>query len=86
MALNDTTKQYVANLVCDILEISPDSVTDTSRLTDDRNADQLVEVVSVLEKTLGITINRTDLPRMADLRGIYDVVADARRRRERGNG
>ncbi|MFC8796659.1 acyl carrier protein [Promicromonospora sp. NPDC057138] len=79
---DDTTESYIKNLVCDMLEVSPSDVSDTGPLPY-LGADPLViiGIVTNLEKALGITIERADLPRMADLRGIYDVVEEARCRK-----
>lgn len=81
-SLDDTTERYIKNLVCDLLDVSPRDVSDTGPLAR-HGADPLVmiEIITRLEKTLGITIERADLPRMAHLSGVYDVVEDARRRK-----
>lgn len=81
-SLDDTTERYIKNLICDLLDVNPSDVSDTSPL-ECYGADSLVtvETVTRLEKTLGITIERGDVPRMVDLSGVYDVVADARRRK-----
>jgi acyl carrier protein len=81
--LDDTTERYIKNLVCDILDVSPHDVSDTDPLAQ-HGADSLVmmELITRLEKTLGITIGWADVPKMADLSGVYDVVEDARRQKK----
>jgi acyl carrier protein len=81
-SLDDTTERYIKNLVCDILDANPSDIPELSPL-ERHGADPLVviEIITRLEKTLGIRIERRDVPRMTNLRGIYDVVADARRRK-----
>ncbi|MBL0887396.1 acyl carrier protein [Myceligenerans indicum] len=82
-SLDDTTERYIRNLVCDILDVNPRDVPETAPL-ERHGADSLVmvEIITTLENTLGITIDRADLPRMTDLNGVYDVVAGACRRKD----
>ncbi|WP_460751002.1 acyl carrier protein [Myceligenerans cantabricum] len=82
-SLDDTTERYIKNLICDILDVAPPDVSETSPL-EHHGADPLsmIEIVTRLERSLGITIERQDLPRLADLGGIYSVVAEARRRKD----
>jgi acyl carrier protein len=81
--LDDTTERYVKNLVCDILDVNPHDVSDTGPLAH-HGADPLVmmELITRLEKGLGITIDWADVPKMADLSGVYDVVEAARRQKK----
>ncbi|MBO0609092.1 acyl carrier protein [Myceligenerans salitolerans] len=82
-SLDDTTERYIKNLICDILDVNPSDVSETSPLAR-HGADSLatIEIITRLEQTLGITIERQDVPRMADLAGVYDVVAEAGRRKD----
>jgi acyl carrier protein len=77
--LDSTTEKFIKNLVCDILDINPSDVTDTSRF-EHNGAGSLfaIEIVTRLGKMLGITLDQQDVPRMVDLQGIYHVVAEAR--------
>lgn len=69
----------IKEIVCDILEIEPAEVTDTSRFKEDHDADSLraIEILAALEKAFKVTIDQAELPRMTNLRGVYDVVAES---------
>jgi acyl carrier protein len=69
----------IKELVCEILEIEPDEVTPTSLFKEDHDADSLrsIEILAALERTLGVTIEQSELGRMVNLEGVYAVVADA---------
>jgi acyl carrier protein len=91
--LDDTTKNLVKNLIGDILELSPSSLSSTSNLVEDHGADSLAmaRIVTALEKTLQVTIDYSDMRRMVTLQGACDVVVDARARKgvsrhQRGTG
>ena len=70
----DTIKE----LVCDILELEEDEVTETSLFKEDHDADSLraIEILATLEKTFQIRIPQEELPRMVNLQGVYEVVAE----------
>ncbi len=42
----------------------------------------MMELITRLEKNLGITIGWADVSKMADLSGVYDVVEDAPRQKK----
>lgn len=69
-------KEKIKQIVCEILEIDPDEVTETSLFAQDHDADSLraIEILAALEKRLGILIDQQELVRMVNLRGIYEVV------------
>lgn len=75
----DESQDDIKELVCDILEVDPDEVTQTSLFKDDHDADSLraIEIVASLERTYGIEIEQADMARMVNLQGVLDVVADA---------
>lgn len=67
------------DIVCDILEIEPDEMTETSLFIDDHNADSLraIEILATLEKEFSIKIQQEKLVEMVNLNGVYGVVAEA---------
>lgn len=81
MTLNTDVERraQIKELVCDILEIDPDEVTDTSRFKEDHDADSMgaIEILSQLERAFGIDIDQAELSRMVDLNGVAAVVEDA---------
>ncbi|MFB7668818.1 acyl carrier protein [Kitasatospora sp. NPDC056138] len=72
-------QETIKEIVCDILEIDPDEVTQTSRFKEEHDADSLraIEILASLEKTFGIVINQSELGRMVNLDGVYEVVAES---------
>jgi acyl carrier protein len=68
----------IRNIVAEILEIDQDTMTETSRFSEDHNADSLraIEILAALEKEFKIQIPQSDLPRMVNLAGVYDVVSE----------
>ena len=78
-AIVDGRMQTIREIVCEILEIAPDEVTETSLFKEDHDADSLraIEIVAALEKRFSVLIEQADFPRMVNLRGVYDVVAEA---------
>lgn len=73
----ETRLATIKEIVCDILEIEEDEVTETSLFKEDHGADSLraIEILAALEKEFSIVINQSELPRMVNLAGVYDVVA-----------
>jgi acyl carrier protein len=74
----DERKNLIKKVVCEILEIEPENVTETSLFKEDHDADSLraIEILAALEKTFKMTINQAELPRMVNLNGVYDVVTE----------
>ena len=74
-------RQRIKDIVCTILEVEPDEVTETSLFVEDHDADSmlLIEILSALELNLKVTIPQTEMPRMVNLAGVYEVVAESRR-------
>ena len=72
-------KEQIKKVVCEVLEIEPDELTDDSLFREDHEADSMavVEMVAWLEKDFNIKIGDTDLVRMVNLTGVYDVVTQA---------
>ena len=71
-------RQQIKEIVCNILEVEPDEVTETSMFTEDHDADsmRLIEILSALELRLNVTIEQSEMPRMVNLAGIYEVLAE----------
>ena len=75
----DEHKEEVREIVCDILEIDPDEVTETSLFKEEHDADSLraIEILATLEKRFGVFIDQSELSRMVNLRGVYTVLAES---------
>ncbi|MEU1003556.1 MULTISPECIES: acyl carrier protein [Streptomyces] len=78
-ALDDGQKAEIKDIVCDILELELDEVTDVSLFKEEHDADSLrtIEILSSLERTFGIALTQSELSRMVNLAGVYAVVAEA---------
>lgn len=77
-AVTADDQQLIKDIVCDILEVEPDEVTDTSIFTEEHDADsmRLIEILSALELRLNVTIDQAQMARMVNLEGIYQVIAE----------
>ena len=75
-------KQEIKEIVCDILEIDEDEVTEISLFKEEHDADSLraIEILAALERTQHVTIDQAELSRMVNLEGVYAVVAEAAQR------
>ncbi|GAA2311100.1 acyl carrier protein [Streptomyces violaceusniger] len=71
----------IKEIVCDILEIEEDEVTETSLFKEDHDADSLraIEILARLEKEFSISIDQSELGRMVNLKAVYEVVEGAPR-------
>jgi acyl carrier protein len=69
----------IKEIVCDILELDEDEVSDTSLFAEDHGADSLraIEILAALEKEFKIEIDQAELGRMVNLQGVGEVVAEA---------
>ncbi|WP_282791757.1 acyl carrier protein [Streptomyces sp. CC224B] len=69
----------IKTIVCDILEIEPDDLTDTALFKEDHDADSMaaIEILSQLERAFRTDIDQADLPRMVNLDGIVAVVSES---------
>lgn len=69
----------IKEIICDILEIEADEMTDTSRFKEDHEADSMgaIEILSQLERAFGIDIDQAELARMVNLEGVVTVVDEA---------
>ncbi|MER6618236.1 acyl carrier protein [Streptomyces xantholiticus] len=77
-ATRDERFVTIKEIVCDILEIEEDEVTEVSLFKEDHNADSLraIEILAALEKEFKVVINQSELPRMVNLKGVYEVVSE----------
>ena len=75
----DPRLQEIKSIVCEILELDEDEVTETSLFAEDHGADSLraIEILASLEKAFAVVIDQAELSRMVNLRGVYDVVAES---------
>ncbi|MEV6163976.1 acyl carrier protein [Streptomyces sp. NPDC052052] len=80
--LDAARKQEIKEIVCDILEIDEDEVTETSLFKEEHDADSLraIEILAALERTQNVTIDQAELSRMVNLEGVYVVVSEAAQR------
>ncbi|MET9451453.1 acyl carrier protein [Streptomyces cinerochromogenes] len=72
-------REQVKKIVCDVLEVGPGELDDTTLFHEEFGVDSLaiIEILTVIEDSLGITIDQAETPRMGSLAGIYDVLAEA---------
>ncbi|MFC8361422.1 acyl carrier protein [Streptomyces griseorubiginosus] len=77
--LDAARKQEIKEVVCDILEIDEDEVTEVSLFKEDHDADSLraIEILAALERTQHVTIDQAELSRMINLVGVYTVIEEA---------
>ena len=76
-AVSGVDRRRIAELVSEILEIDLEELTETSLFIEDHDADSLraIEILSSLEREFNIVIDQSELARMVNLEGIYDVVS-----------
>ena len=69
----------IKEIVCRILELDEDEVTETSLFQEEHGADSLraIEILASVEKEFNIVIDQDKLSQLVNLKGVYDVVADA---------
>ncbi len=69
----------IKSIVCEILEIDPAEMTGTSLFKDDHEADSMgaIEILSSLERELGVDIDQAELARMVNLNSVIEVVDEA---------
>ncbi|MEU2778645.1 MULTISPECIES: acyl carrier protein [unclassified Streptomyces] len=72
-------RTQIKGIICDILEIEPSDMTGTSRFKEDHEADSMgaIEILSNLERTYGIDLDQSVLPRMVNLDAVVTVVDEA---------
>ncbi|GLH99271.1 acyl carrier protein [Micromonospora sp. CPCC 205371] len=77
--VDDAQRAKIKDIVCEILEIDPSEMTDTSRFKEDHDADSLgaIEILSALERELNIEIEQEQLARMVNIDSVVAVVDEA---------
>lgn len=77
-AVQDERRQRIADILCEILEIEPRDLTDTSLFKEDHDADSLraIEILAILEREYHITIDQSELAKMVNLNSVYAIVAE----------
>ncbi|MEU4089665.1 acyl carrier protein [Streptomyces aureus] len=67
----------IREIAAEVLEIEPEEITETSSFADEHEADSLraIEILARIEKKYNVEIPQSDLPKMVNLRAVYDVVA-----------
>ncbi|MEU3345301.1 acyl carrier protein [Streptomyces sp. NPDC006700] len=75
----ESTSEKIKEIVCDILELEEDEVTESSLFKEDHGADSLraIEILAALEKRFHVVIDQAELGRMVNLKGVEEVVAEA---------
>ncbi|MEU5611101.1 acyl carrier protein [Streptomyces sparsogenes] len=78
-AIVEERQETIKEIVTDILEIDPDEVTETSLFKEEHDADSLraIEILAALEKEFNVVIAQSELSRMVNLKGVYEVVSQA---------
>ncbi|MEU1779097.1 acyl carrier protein [Streptomyces abikoensis] len=78
-ALVQGYQEEIREIVCDILEIDSEELTETSLFKEEHDADSLraIEILAALEKRFNVVIDQEELARMVNLEGIYAVVTEA---------
>ncbi|WP_414941219.1 acyl carrier protein [Amycolatopsis sp. cmx-11-51] len=71
----------VKKVVCGLLEIDENEVTDTGLFVEEYNADSLqaIEILAGLEREFNVVIGQDKIVEMVNLRSVYQVVAEAAR-------
>ncbi|WP_370967214.1 acyl carrier protein [Amycolatopsis sp. cg9] len=69
----------IKKIVCGVLEVDPDALTDTDGF-EDHGIDSVkaIEIITILEDELDITIDLAELERITNLERVYEIVATAR--------
>ncbi|MQY15212.1 Acyl carrier protein [Streptomyces sp. RB5] len=72
----------VRAIITDILELEDHELTNTSLFIEDHDADSLgaIEILSRMEKDLGVVIPQEDLVKLVNLDAVLAVLATAERR------
>ena len=79
VTLDDTRKREIKEIICEILKVRMDVVTETSSFVTDHGADSLqyIEVLEAIERTCGVRVDPAEMSRMVTLAGVYAVVEES---------
>jgi acyl carrier protein len=74
--LTDEMRAQVKDIVCNILELEPEEVSDTSLFVEDHEADSMraIEILAALEINFNVTIDQSLLGQMINLAGVYEIL------------
>jgi acyl carrier protein len=63
-------------VVCRVLEVDDDAVTETALFVDDLGADsmKLLELLANLEIEFDVEVDESEFERLVNLRGVYDAL------------
>ncbi|ASQ92139.1 MULTISPECIES: acyl carrier protein [Streptomyces] len=79
--MSEAREQHLDELreiVAEVLEVEPEEITETGSFVEEHEADSLraIEILARIEKKYKIDIPQSELPRMENLKAVYDVVAN----------
>jgi acyl carrier protein len=68
--------EKIRGIIDQELELEPGELTQTGHFIDDYDADSLslITIVARIEKELGVIVPQDELPNMANLEAVFDVV------------
>ncbi|MCX5375333.1 acyl carrier protein [Streptomyces sp. NBC_00091] len=77
--LSPERKEQIKAIVCEVLEVDPAEVLDSTLFVEELDADSLrtIEMLADLERTLGIDLADAPIEGMVNLDGVYAVVAES---------
>lgn len=69
--------EELREIVAEVLELEPEEITDAADFVDEYGADSLraIEILARIEKRYRVEIPQSELPKMQNLRAVYDEVA-----------
>lgn len=82
VTIDDATEAKVREIIVDSLEIDDADLTRTGLFNEEYDADSLgaIEVLSLLEKAFGVTIEQDELPNMVNFEAVLEVLSRAETR------
>ncbi|CAM5282232.1 acyl carrier protein [Streptomyces spiroverticillatus] len=80
MLTTDARQIRITEIVCDRLELEPEELAETDRFVEEHGADSLalIGVLAALEKEFKVTIDQSEMPRMAHLAGVREVLSETK--------
>ncbi|MFG3051492.1 acyl carrier protein [Kitasatospora sp. NPDC048239] len=77
--ITDEVRTKVHEIVCDVLEIEPEELTEDTLFVEDLGADsmQAIEILASLEISFRTSIDQSQLERMINLKGLHEVLAES---------
>jgi acyl carrier protein len=69
-------QEKIREIITQEFELEPGELTRSGHFIDDYDADSLslITIVARIEKELGVVVPQDELPNMANLEGVFDVV------------